>query len=206
MYLTHEHVHALAALTPHPDLILTLAYTGLRWGEATALRVRNLNEVRRRLSVEENAVLSGNRVHVGTPKGHERRTVPYVSFLGPRLAELKRGKGGEDLLFGDGKMHVRLPHAKSGWFTKAVKAAQAADASFPTITPHGLRHTAASFAVSSGVNVKVVQRMLGHKSAAMTLDTYADLFDGDLDDVAERMERNVLEAARGTEWGRNLGS
>ncbi len=43
------------------------------------------------------------------------------------------------------------------------------------------RHTAASFAVSAGANVKAIQRMLGHASAAMTLDIYADRFDDDLD-------------------------
>jgi integrase len=37
-------------------------------------------------------------------------------------------------------------------------------------------------------NPKVVQRMLGHASAAMTLDVYADLFDTDLDSVAERLD------------------
>ena len=50
---------------------------------------------------------------------------------------------------------------------------------FPRVTPHDLRHTAASLAISAGANVKAVQRMLGHASAAMTLDTYADLFDDD---------------------------
>ncbi|WP_344204500.1 tyrosine-type recombinase/integrase [Aeromicrobium alkaliterrae] len=50
-----------------------------------------------------------------------------------------------------------------------------------------MRHTAASLAVASGATVKAVQRMLGHKSAAMTLDTYADLFDDDLDAVAAAM-------------------
>jgi integrase len=39
-------------------------------------------------------------------------------------------------------------------------------------------------AVSAGVNVLALQRMLGHTSAKMTLDTYADLFDDDLDAVA----------------------
>jgi integrase len=52
------------------------------------------------------------------------------------------------------------------------------------ITPHDLRHTCASLAVSAGVNVLALQRMLGHKSAKITLDTYADLFDDDLDAVA----------------------
>jgi integrase len=43
---------------------------------------------------------------------------------------------------------------------------------------------AASLAIHAGANPKVVQRMLGHASAAMTLDVYADLFDSDLDTVA----------------------
>ena len=51
-----------------------------------------------------------------------------------------------------------------------------------------MRHTAASLAVSAGANVKAVQRMLGHASAALTLDRYADLFDDDLDAVADRLD------------------
>jgi phage-related baseplate assembly protein len=42
--------------------------------------------------------------------------------------------------------------------------------------------------------VKAVQRMLGHASAAMTLDTYADLFDDDLDAVAARLNAQSLVA------------
>jgi integrase len=66
-----------------------------------------------------------------------------------------------------------------GWFAGAV-----ARSGVPRLTPHDLRHTAASLAISAGAKVKAVQRMLGHASAAMTLDTYADLFDEDLDAVA----------------------
>lgn len=43
--------------------------------------------------------------------------------------------------------------------------------------------------MSAGANVKAVQRMLGHKSAAMTLDVYADLFDDDLDAVGTALDR-----------------
>src|SRR5271154_282891 len=56
------------------------------------------------------------------------------------------------------------------------------------ITPHDLRHTCASLAVSAGVNVLALQRMLGHTSAKVTLDTYADLFDDDLDAVATALD------------------
>jgi hypothetical protein len=47
---------------------------------------------------------------------------------------------------------------------------------------------APSLAVSAGANVKAVQRMLGHASAAMTLDVYSGLFDDDLDGLADRMD------------------
>ncbi len=40
-------------------------------------------------------------------------------------------------------------------------------------------------------NVKAVQRMLGHARASMTLDVYADLFDEDLDGVADRLDRRT---------------
>jgi integrase len=56
-----------------------------------------------------------------------------------------------------------------------------------------LRHTAASLAISAGANVKVVQRMLGHKSAKVTLDTYAALFRDDLDNVTEALSRQRAE-------------
>ena len=72
-------------------------------------------------------------------------------------------------------------------------------AAVQSITPHDLRHTCASLAVSARVNVLALQRMPGHKSAAMTLDTCADLFDTDLDGVADTLHAryshsNVLTA------------
>ena len=62
------------------------------------------------------------------------------------------------------------------------------------MTPHDLRHTAASLAISAGANAKAVQRMLGHKSAAMTLDVYADLLEDDLDAVAVAMNDAAVRA------------
>jgi integrase len=62
------------------------------------------------------------------------------------------------------------------------------------LTPHDLRHTAASLAVQAGANVKAVQRMLGHASAAMTMDVYAGLFGDDLDAVAERLDEAAANA------------
>lgn len=62
---------------------------------------------------------------------------------------------------------------------------------------HDLRHTAASLAVQSGAHVKAVQRMLGHRSAAITRDRYADLWDSDLEAVAGSLDRARAAAVGG---------
>ena len=73
-------------------------------------------------------------------------------------------------------------------FRSRVFVPAAQQIGMPGLTPHDLRHTAASLAVQAGANVKAVQRMLGHASAAMTLDVYAGLFNDDLDAVADRLD------------------
>lgn len=188
-YLTHGQVATLAAAADaeHQLMLEFLAYTGLRWGEAVALRVRHLNMLRRRVSIEDNAVLVKGAYEIGTPKSGHSRVVPMPPHLVKRIAKACEGKGPDGFLFGDGLALLPYPHATSGWFAKAVKGAQALDNTIPRVTPHDLRHTAASLAVSSGANPKAVQRMLGHASAAMTLDVYADLFDDDLEAVAVAM-------------------
>jgi Phage integrase family len=58
-----------------------------------------------------------------------------------------------------------------------------------------LRHTCASLAISAGANVKVVQRLLGHKTAVLTLDRYGHLFPDDLDAVATAFDAVAQSAA-----------
>ena len=198
-YLTHQQVAALAAASgEYEGLVLTLSYCGLRWGEVVGLRVRDLDLLRHRANVAENAVQSGKRIYTGTPKTHKQREVPLRSFLLTHLARQCEGKDRDDLLFpGDGDDgHLRRPHPTSGWFAKAV-----AESGIPRVTPHDLRHTAASLAVSAGANVKAVQKMLGHASAAMTLDIYADLFDDDLEAVA-----TALDQARSRDCVQNVST
>ncbi|MET0447460.1 MAG: site-specific integrase, partial [Aeromicrobium sp.] len=178
-YLTHAQVHALAREAGgYASVVLVMAYCGLRWGEMAALRVKDVDITRRRLSVEQNAVEVGHKFIVGTPKSHERRTVPFPELLEAGLRQACEDRPPEALIFPspDGSF---MHNNTRGWFAGAVTRS-----GVPRLTPHDLRHTAASLAISAGANVKAVQRMLGHASAAMTLDTYADLFDDDLDAVA----------------------
>lgn len=198
VYLTHAQVEALAIEAgAHGTLVRLLAYSGIRWGEAVGLRVSALDLLRRRLLVRENAVRVSGGIVVGTPKSHEQRTVPVPRFLIEELSGLCVGKGRDSLVFGDGVSFLRTPTNRDGWFQQAVKRAMAADPHMPRVTIHDLRHTAASLAVSSGANVKLIQRMLGHASAAMTLDVYADLFQDDIDDVAERLDDARFRSIQG---------
>ena len=193
-YLTMEQVEVLAANSKNfGTLVYTLAYTGLRWGEVTELRLKDFDALRKRLAVNGNAVDVSGTIIVGTPKNHTIRSVGVPGFLVELLARECEGKSPNSLIFGDGLNHVRRPTSGRGWFESAVRQSQEIDATFPRVTPHDLRHTAASLAISKTSNPKIVQRMLGHKSAAMTLDTYADLFEDDLDTVAAQLDAARFE-------------
>ncbi|MFK3677977.1 tyrosine-type recombinase/integrase [Microbacterium sp. NPDC090218] len=190
VFLTHRQVEELARESRYPSLVRFLAYTGLRWGEATALRVRNVDLGKRRLLIRE-AVAEVNGEHIlGSVKSHESRVVAYPDFLDDELADACLAKGPDDRLWvGSDGGFLRSGNSRNGWFQAAVKRCVAADQDMARITPHDLRHTAASLAISAGANVKVIQRMLGHKSAKVTLDTYAALFPDDLDNVADALAR-----------------
>jgi integrase len=188
-YLTHGEVGRLASNSgKHGLLVNIFAYTGLRWGEAIGLRVGDVDLERRRLNVSVNAVEQGGRLDIGTPKSHKRRAVPIPQFLASELGLAIQGKSRDELVFSDEfGQHMKRTRVSAGsksWFKTALKVS-----GIEPMTLHDLRHTAASLAISSGANVKAVQRMLGHASAAMTLDIYADLFDDDLDLVAQALDR-----------------
>jgi integrase len=57
----------------------------------------------------------------------------------------------------------------------------------PSLRPHDLRHTAASIWLAAGADPKVVQRVLGHASAAMTMDLYGHLIDASLWEAAKKV-------------------
>ena len=210
-YLTDAQVLALAT-EAGPEkgvIVLLLAYCGLRWGELAGLHVADIDMLRRRIHIRRNAVDVGGTVEVGTPKTHERRSIPFPRFLVDPLAAACQGKSRDGIVFPAGSGgYAKSPGMKT-WFdgavTRCVAAAgrartaereaapdrEPAAAVFPRVTPHDLRHTAASLAVSAGANVKAVQKMLGHKSAVMTLDTYADLFDRDAEAVADAHDQRL---------------
>lgn len=179
-YLTHRQVEDLAAsMGEWRVLTLVLAYTGLRWGEAVALRARRIDLERGRIEVSESVTRVGRSLVVGPPKSHAHRSVPVPAFLVDELRPLIEELEDDDLVF----------ESPIGGYLTSWTYRSKFDAARPVteMTPHDLRHTAASLAISAGANVKAVQRMLGHATATLTLDRYGHLFDDDLDHLAANL-------------------
>jgi len=189
VYLTAAQLDQLAVESKHyRSLVLLLGVGGLRWGEAAALTVSSVDFLRRRVDLHRNAVMVNNTIIVGALKSNLNRSVALPAFVIDALSETAKGKGRDDLLWSThAGGYLGPPSTTVSWLSGAVARCQKPDPTFPRVTAHALRHTAASLAISAGANPKVVQRMLGHASAAMTLDVYADLFESDLDSVAENV-------------------
>ncbi|MET7771536.1 tyrosine-type recombinase/integrase [Nocardia sp. NPDC005366] len=191
-YLTHRQVLEVALGSGRfRTLVFVLAYTGIRFGEAIALRRSDVDLDRRRIMISRSATyVVGQGIVQTDTKNHTSRSVPVPRFLVDQLTSYLDGRDRESLVF-EGRHGGHLPLGEFRWaFDQAVSAT-----GLDGLVPHGLRHTAASLAISAGANIKVVQKMLGHKTATLTLDLYGHLFDDDLDPVADAMHQGALAAA-----------
>lgn len=203
VFLTHAEVNALATAaegvtgaSTDRALVLFLAYAGVRIGEATALRVGDVDLAARRAHIRQTWTIDAdsNRV-LDTPKNHERRAVPLTRAVTEALEPLLSGQPADAFVF-------RAPRGGAindgNWRTRVFTyAANDADLAGRGLTPHKLRHTAASSAIAAGADVQVVRTMLGHRDASMTLDVYGHLWPDRLDEVADAMD-----AARDRELAR----
>ncbi|MDX2515457.1 tyrosine-type recombinase/integrase [Streptomyces stelliscabiei] len=187
VYLTHEQLETLAEHAGrYQTFVRTLGYTGIRWGEAIAIKVGRTQLDDRRIRILQAYSDIDGHLELGPVKNHEKRSVPLPRSFAEELRPLVAGRARDDLVFTapeGGPM--RYPNFRRRDFDKAVTAAGLGDLG---VTPHKLRHTAASLAIAAGADVKVVQTMLGHKSAAMTLDVYGHLWPDRLDEVADALD------------------
>ncbi len=186
VYLTHGQVLALTAEAGRGRLlILLLAFTGLRWGEATALRVCDIDLDRRRVDVRRAFSDVGGRVILGTPKSHQSRTVPLPRFLASEIEAVVVGKRADQLVFtAPGGSVMRLPNWRRSVFIPACRRAGLSG----RFRVHALRHTAASLMVQTGYPPKMLQEIMGHASITTTLDLYGHLYPGEMDRYADRLD------------------
>jgi len=176
-YLTSSEFERLMAHIPPRDqaLILTLAGTGLRIGEVTALQVRDLHltDAPPTLSVVRGWVFTaGPDRMTGAPKTERgRRTISLppqvVEVLWPLVG---RRRADEWVFAQDDGSPLHRPGVTSRW-NRAVKAADLGKR--PRV--HDLRHTHVSWLIAAGVPLTTVQHRLGHASIKVTSDVYGHL-------------------------------
>lgn len=189
--LSHEQVARLAECAGDDGLVVTfLAYTGLRWGEMTALRVCDIDLARKRVDVRQAFSDVGGKLELGVPKSERsRRTVPLPAFVADELGGYLVGKNPTDLVF---TTRTGAPLRLPNWKRHVFHPARMASGVDPRLRLHDLRHTAASLMIQAGYPPKMIQDVLGHASITTTLDLYGHLFPGDLDRYAA-----LLDAAAG---------
>jgi integrase len=188
-HLTPEEVTALVAACTgeYADVVRVLAFTGLRWAELAGLKVGDRVRVPGEgLRLQRTVMSSRDKgsLFVDTLKNKRSRTVPIVAQVVPIIDKWSEGKGPDDWLFQAPKGG---PLSESNWKRSVGWAASVKKIGRPSFRVHDLRHTCASLWLGAGADPKVVQRVLGHASATMTMDLYGHLIDANLWDSAKRI-------------------
>ena len=179
-FLNPEQISELAdAIAPRwRALVLTGCYTGLRIGEAFALRAGAVDLERRRIHVVESATEVEGKIHVAptTKTKAGRRTVPFPAALVDELtAQLARCDHPDDLVF---------PNTIGTWqglssFRSRVWRPATRAAGVGRLRIHDMRHTAVSLWIVAGAQAKQVSTWAGHTSVSFTLDRYGHLYEDD---------------------------
>ena len=184
--------------TPYYTLFYLLLHTGLRRGEALALRWKSIDfglpslGVSASLSVTETLYKLNGTCMIKEPKtSRSRRRIALppslVLVLRQYRAEQEAQRGGpltdEDFAFAHLDGTPLDPSTVSHAFNKVIRRA-----GLPHIRLHDLRHTHASLLLQAGTHPKVVQERLGHSSIRVTLDTYSHVVGGLQEVAAQRFD------------------
>lgn len=186
-YLSTGEVAALAETCgTQGDVVLLLAYTGLRFGELVGLRVEDVDLAARRLRIKRSITQVGGRLVEGNPKtAAGRRSVPIPQRVMPILAQRITGRlPGQPAITSPNGSLLGLENWKRStrWRHAIIRIGR------PTLRVHDLRHTYASLARRAGADLRLLQKTLGHASITVTAHVYADLYDDELDDVASALD------------------
>jgi integrase len=181
-----------------PTMLAVLC--GLRRGEVVALRWKNVDLERGRLSVVESAEQVGTRVRYKPPKNGRGRTLAMSARLVEELRAHWARQAQELLMVGVGLTNDSFVVAQidgspiqpdtltQDWVRKIEKTR------LPAYRFHDLRHAHATHMLANGIHPKVASERLGHSKVGITLDLYSHVLPGMEEDAAERVDE-ALQAA-----------
>ena len=177
----------------HYPILLFMAGTGCRIGEASGIRWEDVDFTNRTISVNHSLA---NKFHgsvkdlmVQQPKTKKSvRVIPMLDEVEALLKEEYGRQKAEGFCKAevDGYSGFVFSHSGGSLYTsyylcdilkKVVKVANAEPGAvrLPSISPHILRHTFCTRLCENVRNVKVIQNIMGHSSIVMTMDVYTDL-------------------------------
>ena len=184
--LSTQEVQALLSKTKvvYPDfypVLFTALFTGMRRGELLALTWDSINWVKGKITVDKNYVNG----RLGTPKSSKAR---YVDMSDELTRVLKQWR----LACPCGELNLVFPNNEGKYqsadnmikrrFNKVLDGAGVARVRF-----HDLRHTYASLLLAKDMNIKYIQKQMGHASFEITMNTYAHL----MPEVYEKSEKAI---------------
>ena len=195
-----------AQKTHYPNELVFMLLTGLRVGEVRGLRWSDIDMDAKTLSVQRQLhPKSLSKERFSLPKYGEARMIHLPDEAVDILRAQKRRQAEQhiaaanwidddistDLVF---RQRNGLPHGEKTIFTSVQRAGAAINV--PDLHPHDLRHSYAVAALRSGADVKTVQHNLGHKTAKMTLDTYAAYTDDAGIESAKKLSSYLKNASK----------
>ena len=152
---------------PFGLFMYTILYTGLRRGEACALRWGDIDWETKRIYVSRSSYWDHHIRYDKPPKSEAgNREVPLLDSLA-KILKKKKGKK-DDLVF---------PDLKEYELTRGIE--RYIKETGISCTPHGLRHGFASILFKQGLDIKTVQYVLGHAQSSTTMEIYVHLLEED---------------------------
>ncbi|EAE5669171.1 site-specific integrase [Listeria monocytogenes] len=200
-------IDRIKILQKYQQVMIKLAlYCGLRRGEVIGLTTKDMNYNKNTINVYRAVIKSASEgIKLDETKNKRKRIVPAPAGLMKEIKELAKEKqknkdklgllwkGTKDL---DGKTVVLIfsrddgtpftPASVTRMFNRFLEKEENND--LTKISFHDLRHSAASFLLEQGINVKVIQNILGHSDIKVTLNTYAHITEDGYSEAAKTFD------------------